>query len=171
MPTRKALLILIFVLFGTHTDLIKAATMPRVFSTFLQGGSSITQIAVDPNGGLYVLGQMQESPIPSHGVDLFVAKLNLAATAVQYFVYLGGGSTDVGDALAVDAAGNVYIAGTTASPDFPTVPKVAIPAPSMPAGVLPFVAKLDPAGNIYLFRSIRRLFLRRPKWYRCGLSR
>jgi hypothetical protein len=93
-----------FALFGTHTDLIRAATMPRVFSTFLQGGSSITQIAVDPNGGLYVLGQMQESPIPSHGVDLFVAKLNLDATAVQYFVYLGGGSTDVGDALAVDAA-------------------------------------------------------------------
>lgn len=148
MPTRTALLVLTFALFGTHADLIRAATMPRVFSTFLQGGSSITQIAVDHNGGLYVLGQTQGSPIPSHGVDLFVAKLNPDATAVQYFVYLGGGSTDVGDALAVDAAGNVYIAGTTDSPDFPTVPKVAIPSPSMPGGVLPFVSKLDPAGNI-----------------------
>lgn len=148
MQTRTAILPLISGLLSVGGVVINAATMPRVFSTFLQADSSITQIATDAKGGLYVLGQTKESPIPSHGVDLFVAKLNADATAVQYFVYLGGASTDVGDALAVDAAGDAYIAGTTASTDFPLVPKTAIPTPSTPGGVLPFVAKLDPAGTI-----------------------
>lgn len=148
MQTRSAALSLIFGFLSFGLRVIDAAATPRVFSTFFQAGSSITQIAADPKGNLYVLGQVKESPIPSHGIDLFVAKLNQDATAVQYFVYLGGSSTDVGDGLAVDPAGNAYIAGTTASADFPTLPRVALPAPSSPGGVLPFVAKLDPKGDV-----------------------
>ena len=127
---------------------VGAAPIPRAFSTYLMGGASVAQIAVDPKGNLYILGQVNESPIPSHGVDLFVAKLDPNAATVQYFVYIGGTSTDVGDALAVDASGNAYIAGTTASPDFPTLPKSAVPVASTPGAALPFVAKLDPAGNL-----------------------
>ncbi len=126
---------------------VSAAAIPRVFSTYLKESSSITQIAVDAAGNLYVLGY-GESPIPSHGVDLFIAKFDPNATTVEYFVYLGGTSTDVGEALAVDAAGNAYIAGTTASSDFPTLPKTTVPVPSAPGATLPFVAKLDPGGNV-----------------------
>lgn len=127
---------------------VSGATIPRVFSTYLKERSSITQIAVDATGNLYVLGYVEESPIPSHGVDLFIAKLDPNATTVEYFVYLGGTSTDVGEALAVDAAGNAYIAGTTASSDFPTLPKTTVLVPSAPGATLPFVAKLDPGGNV-----------------------
>ncbi len=125
-----------------------ATAIPRVFSTYLKERSSITQIAIDATGNLYVLGYVEESPVPSHGIDLFIAKLDPNATTVEYFVYLGGASTDVGEALAVDAAGNAYIAGITTSSDFPTLPKAAVPMPSTPGAALPFVAKLDPGGSL-----------------------
>jgi uncharacterized repeat protein (TIGR03803 family) len=40
--------------------------------------------------------------------------------ALAYSTYLGGSDYDVGGAIAVDASGNAYIAGTTPSSDFPT---------------------------------------------------
>ena len=39
---------------------------------------------------------------------------------VQYTTFLGGSSHETGAGIAVDAAGNAYVAGTTQSPDFPT---------------------------------------------------
>ena len=39
---------------------------------------------------------------------------------IQYTTFLGGGGDEIGAGIAVDAAGNAYVAGTTQSPDFPT---------------------------------------------------
>src|SRR3982751_1779100 len=39
---------------------------------------------------------------------------------IAYTTFLGGGSHEIGEGIAVDAAGNAYITGTTQSPDFPT---------------------------------------------------
>jgi len=40
---------------------------------------------------------------------------------LSYLKTIGGSAVDVGRAVATDSAGNVYIAGTTTSPDFPVV--------------------------------------------------
>src|SRR5581483_4441905 len=40
---------------------------------------------------------------------------------LSYLKTLGGSAADLGRAVATDAAGNVYIAGTTTSQDFPVV--------------------------------------------------
>ena len=53
--------------------------------------------------------------------DVFVFKLNAAGDAVIYSTYLGGSDDDSGHAIAVDTAGNAYVAGETVSSDFPTV--------------------------------------------------
>jgi hypothetical protein len=67
----------------------------------------------------------------SGATNAFVAKLDRAGANLVYSTYLGGsGSIDstngahLGDganAIAVDAAGSAYVAGSTASPDFPAV--------------------------------------------------
>lgn len=44
-----------------------------------------------------------------------------AAVMLAYSTYLGGSSLEVGNAIAVDASGNAYVAGYTASTNFPTV--------------------------------------------------
>lgn len=55
------------------------------------------------------------------GGNAFVTKLNARGSALVYSTYLGGNNFDSGTCIAVDSAANVYIAGYTGSPDFPTV--------------------------------------------------
>ena len=50
--------------------------------------------------------------------DIFVMALNTNATAVLYSGYLGGKQSDNGYSIAVDAAGNAYVAGQTRSKEF-----------------------------------------------------
>lgn len=54
-------------------------------------------------------------PVP----DAFVTKLGPDGSLV-YSTYLGGSANDRGLSIAVDPAGNAYVAGTTYSADFPT---------------------------------------------------
>src|SRR5438045_3125710 len=54
------------------------------------------------------------------GSDAFVAKLNASGSALIYSTYLGGSSSDFAFGIAVDSAGNAYVAGQTGSTDFPT---------------------------------------------------
>ena len=51
--------------------------------------------------------------------DGFVAKINPAGSALLFSTYLGGGDDDRAFAVAVDGAGNVHVAGNTASTNFP----------------------------------------------------
>jgi hypothetical protein len=48
------------------------------------------------------------------GADLLLAKYNTSGT-IQWQRSLGGASTDIGYGIAVDASGNVYVVGETAS--------------------------------------------------------
>jgi hypothetical protein len=63
---------------------------------------------------------------------------------LSYSTFLGGAGADAGHAIAVDAAGNAYVTGETASADFP--------ATGTPGGSLDaFVTKLDPSGATRLY--------------------
>jgi hypothetical protein len=55
------------------------------------------------------------------GEDAFLAKVNSSGSAVSFFTYLGGGNSDVSEAIALDPAGNAYIAGITKSTNFAKV--------------------------------------------------
>src|SRR5436190_1652272 len=62
---------------------------------------------------------------------------------IVYSTYLGGSGDDSGSSLAIDGSGNVYVAGTTASTNFPT----HTPAFSSSKGLSDiFVTKIDPSG-------------------------
>lgn len=102
-----------------------------IYSTFL-GGTNIdnaTSIAVDNSGNAYLTGETSSTNFPVLNAlhptltglsDAFVAELNSTGSALIYSTYLGGHSTDVGNAIAIDNSGNAYVAGTTSSTDFPT---------------------------------------------------
>ncbi len=49
-----------------------------------------------------------------------LTKVNAAGTALLFSTYLGGRQSDHGSGIAVDAVGNVYVAGWSGSDDFPT---------------------------------------------------
>ena len=55
----------------------------------------------------------------NHGdFNAFVTKFNTAGSALIYSTYLGGSVLDDGSGIAVDSAGNAYVAGQTADNDF-----------------------------------------------------
>ena len=83
-------------------------------------------IAVDSAGNAYVAGftDSDETTFPvkvgpglihGGGEDAFVAKVKADGTALAYAGYVGGVGNDFANAIAVDAAGDAYIAGDTAS--------------------------------------------------------
>ena len=74
------------------------------------------------------------------------AQLPLAAPQLSQSTYLGGGGTDEGNSIAVDAAGNTYVTGFTDSINFP----LANAAQSNFGGGQQdaFVAKFNPAGAL-----------------------
>ncbi|MGH9649050.1 MAG: SBBP repeat-containing protein, partial [Terriglobales bacterium] len=80
--------------------------------------------AVDPSCGSD--GACGGQPLPDGLVtlvppaDIFVAKLNPEGTELVYSTYLGGGLWESANAIAVDPAGNAYVAGWSDSPDYPT---------------------------------------------------
>lgn len=109
-----------------------------VYSTFLGGtGGELASvnagsIAVDATGNAYVVGETSSSDFPTTpgapqttsggGSDAFVTKLNPTGTSLVYSTFLGGISSDFGDGIAVDTAGNAYVTGGTGSTDFTTTP-------------------------------------------------
>lgn len=82
--------------------------------------------------------------------DVFVAKLNAAGNALVYSTYLGGAGDDYGEGIAVDAAGNAYLAGMTDSTDFPT--KNPIQAANAGLADL-FFAKLNATGTALVYST------------------
>lgn len=75
-----------------------------------------------------------------------------------YSTYLGGGNVtgaanDTGKVIAVDASGDVYVAGSTASYDFPVTAgayETSFPDPGQFAG---FVTKLNPSGSSLIYST------------------
>ncbi len=96
------------------------------YSTYLGVGFGYA-IAVDSSGSAYMTGRTFKFPTKhpfqagnAGGEDVFVTKFKADGTGLVYSTYLGGGGNDDGFAIAVDPAGIAYVAGTTASINFPT---------------------------------------------------
>ncbi len=123
-------------------------------------------LGTDAQGNTYIAGSTLSANFPvksaaqNHSAspgkyDVFVTKLDTAGNIV-YSTYYGGSADDIATAIAVDAAGNVYVTGTTQSPDFPTTPGTYAPAPPAPQPPVAtfttqaagFLFKLNPDGSV-----------------------
>jgi uncharacterized protein (TIGR03437 family) len=147
---------------GSHSFVAKySPSGAMVFSTMLGGSGQdyAYGIAADSNGDAYVTGITSSSSFvgaPAGGAqssnagngDAFVTKLKSDGSALLYFTFLGGSSSDAGTAVGVDASLNAYIAGTTSSTGLATTGA----AQTTPGGATDgFIAKLNPAGNAFSY--------------------
>jgi hypothetical protein len=133
------------------------------YSTYLggSGGDEAYGIAIDSSGNAYVTGETASTDFPTAGPlqasfgggtsDVFVAKLNAAGSALVYSTYLGGSNYDYGHGVAVDASGNAYVTGETASTDFPTVNPLQ--ATNNAVQATGFVAELNAAGSALIYST------------------
>ncbi len=127
-----------------------------VYSTYYGGSATeyAQGIAVDSSGDAYVTGMTQSTNLPlanalestneAGGFDAFVLKLDPSGTAAYYSTYLGGTGDNRGQAIAVDNAGNAYVAGMTTSSNFPTTDSAQ---PAYGGGWDAFVVKLTDTVN------------------------
>ncbi len=86
---------------------------------------------------------------PAGSVDngvAFVSLLNTLTGTLQYSTFLGGTNGDIGFSIASDSAGLAYVAGLTASADFPITQGALQQTPSNPTGVA-FISKISPNGQ------------------------
>ena len=120
------------------------------YSTYLRDSFTPSAIATDSSGDIYMTGNAIVDPATGQ-ITVLVIKLNPEASQYIYVRYLGGSVGDFANAIAVDAAGNAYVAGWTQSPDFPVTEGGNLGTPP-PANVLnqqrSFVAKFDPSGEL-----------------------
>jgi hypothetical protein len=138
-----------------------------VYSTFL-GGSNFDRanaIALDSLNGVYITGQAASADFP---VTTGAYQSNLAAAnnafvthldptgALVYSTYLGGTGDgaargESGYGIAVDAAGEAFIAGQTFSHDLPLVSPLQ--SSSTSSNGTGFVSKLNSAGTALLYST------------------
>jgi Beta-propeller repeat/Abnormal spindle-like microcephaly-assoc'd, ASPM-SPD-2-Hydin len=101
-----------------------------IYSTFLgpDNYASPQAIAIDASGDAYVLASVYGGSFQatnaiesySNQSDLLVVEIDPAASTQLFSTYLGGSGEDYPAGLAVDSDGNIYVAGSTTSSDFPT---------------------------------------------------
>jgi uncharacterized protein (TIGR03437 family) len=148
--------------------------------TYLGGGysTSATAVTLDPAGNPYLTGSTQgfatkatpgvfqpsfvDQCSPTFNIgpgppytgtsDAFVLKLDPALSTAGILTYFGGSCSDSGVSLALDAGGNIWVAGYTSSPDLPLKDPFqfgGIYSPTAPG----FVAELSPDAAQLLFSS------------------
>ncbi len=144
---------------------LNAAGNALVYSTYLGGsvGEFASGIAVDDVGAAYVTGGTSSADFPlvnalqanlgggPYPADVFVTKINAVGSAIVYSTFLGGNSSEVGFDIAVDVAGNVYVAGVTQSTNFP----LANALQPNHGGAIDdaFVVKINPAGSALVYST------------------
>ncbi len=144
------------------------------------GGDEGLGVAVDSAGNAYLTGATWSPDFPtvnpiqtyqskSDDSNAFVSKLNSAGSALIYSTYLGGSGCgydfgtymecgDKGLGIAIDSSGVAYVAGATASRDFPTVNAIQASNndsiwPPIPIPYTGFVACLNAAGSALAYST------------------
>ncbi|HWB85389.1 MAG TPA: SBBP repeat-containing protein [Bryobacteraceae bacterium] len=146
--------------FGQTCDVWVAKLAPdgrRIWSTYLGGilDDWATSVAVDGVGNVWVTGYTRSPDFPivkpvqpiynnaaTDDYDAFVAKISADGSTLLYSTYLGSDLDDGGNGIALDRAGNAYVAITGTTTRFPAA---AAFAPGQ-AGIL--ITKLDPDGAL-----------------------
>ena len=143
-----------------------------IYTTFVGGsgqyGDEGLDIAVDSAGDVYVSGDAYSLDFPTVNAfqsvkssesinisDVFVLKLNPTGSTLIFSTYLGGADSDSNYGIALDAAGNAYVAGYTESPihfvnappgaPFPTINAYQ---PELAGANDAFLTKFTPAGAV-----------------------
>lgn len=131
------------------------------YATYLGGTAEDDAYAITVNsaGNAYVTGQTKSSNFPTKnalhagtagGFDVFVSELSPNGSSLVFSTYIGGTLDDSGNAIALDASGNIFLAGGTGSTNFPTMGA----AQGTFAGVIDgFVLELNPSGSALTYST------------------
>ncbi|MEW6211467.1 MAG: SBBP repeat-containing protein [Acidobacteriota bacterium] len=119
------------ILFDAFVSKLEPEGTGLVYSTYLGGikDDFARDIAIDESGSVYIAGVTSSTsfPVPAApqslygggGTDAFVARIKPSGRELVFSTFLGGAGEDLARGIALDSAGNAYIAGETNASDFP----------------------------------------------------
>lgn len=130
------------------------------FSTYLEGandGSAATALAVTPAGSTVVCGSTESPAFPltlgtfgqsyaGHG-DGFVLRLNPSGSSLEWSTFLGGSNVDSPQAVELMTNGDIVVAGSTSSLDFPFTPGAYATSFLVVSCGTTFIARLSGQGD------------------------
>jgi hypothetical protein len=172
--------------FEAFVTKFNASGTALVYSTYLGGPYDTTtgdetealDIALDSQMNAYVGGWTTQNDFPvtsgayqticggpsaapgdcGFAGNAFLTKINAAGNALAYSTFLGGSpAVNAITGVAVDSAGEAYVAGYTESMPFPTTGSALQPGTQISPGVgspYAFFAKFDSAGATLLYSSL-----------------
>jgi len=163
MRSGLVLLLLLMVWCGTCSPAAPSGgTLALSYSSYFGGTGKdhITAMTTDTAGNVYLAGWTFASDFPvtagalqSSPGSAFVARLNSSASAIVFATYFGAPASPLlalaVEAIAVDARGNVYLAGWASEGSIPIVN----PLQPVCRGQSAFIAELDPTGSRLLFST------------------
>jgi uncharacterized protein (TIGR03437 family) len=127
--------------------IVQTATAANLaISTYLKDGFNPAAIASDAAGNVYLAGSAVIDQA-SQTMSAVVAKLDPKATHYLYLTYFDSAASDQISSIAVDSAGNAYIAGWTTNANFPNAGALGT-APGSSTDMRAFLAKLSPKGAV-----------------------
>ena len=143
----------------------------ETFSSYI-GGSLYERVQgtfIDAQGVIYIVGSTHSSNFPATAntfqsvkpspegasyddSDGFVAKISADGSSIIWASYLGGSARESAYGVRADSSGNVYVVGSTGSPDFPTTSGAYDETFNGPAGTSnlseTFVSKFNASGQL-----------------------
>ena len=139
-----------------------------VYGTYVgtSARDSLRGIAADDVGNAVAVGFTDVGGLS----DVLLASLDAAGRTLRYAISFGGSGIDQGNRVALDAAGNAYVVGTTVSGNFPVSPDavqrvlgdtgvVCGPPPLVVCAAVvgdAFVTKVNPTGTAVLYSHSRK---------------
>lgn len=144
-----------------------------LFSSYIANGE-VADIAVDNAGNAYITGYPSTASFPTTpgafqttingGFEVFVAKINTnpanctpqspninCKEALAYSTFIGGNTDDVSHGIAVDASGNAYVVGQTASNNYPITAGAS--QATYAGGNDGFITKVNPTGQALVYST------------------
>ncbi len=134
-----------------------------LYSSYLGGTSwdSVADLVLDAKNNAYITGVTSSTDFPitsgaadsthNGNMDVYLAIID-SYGALSCASFIGGNSSDMGNAIALDSTGNIYIAGETMSNNFPTTSGVVDPTFDSYSDA--FIAKFNPTGTQILYSTL-----------------
>lgn len=149
--------------YATFVTKLNPAGTALEYSTFIGQAATPQEgraIAIDSQGNAYIAGETGPENFPlvnafqskygGGSSDVFLAKLSPAGNTLIFSTFFGGNDAEDAVGVRVDPQGNIYVAGATASSNFPV--KNALQS-TYKGGMDAYIAKFDPSGQTLAYST------------------